>query len=52
MTSEHNPGEPDFGHDEAAEHNPGEPQFGTENEDEGGDAETAEDVAERAEGHS
>ena len=25
--SEHNPGEPDFGHDEDAQHNPGEPSF-------------------------
>jgi hypothetical protein len=24
---EHNPGEPDFGHDPADEHNPGEPTF-------------------------
>jgi hypothetical protein len=26
--SEHNPGEPDLGHDDDAEHNPGEPEFG------------------------
>jgi hypothetical protein len=24
---EHNPGEPDFGHDQTDEHNPGEPKF-------------------------
>ncbi len=27
MTPEHNPGEPDLGHDDDAEHNPGEPVF-------------------------
>jgi hypothetical protein len=33
MTTEHNPGEPEFGdHDEDAPHNPGEPKFDPDEE--------------------
>ena len=46
---EHNPGEPDFGHEEGAEHNPGEPKFPEDASDEPSDAGEAADIAE---GHS
>ena len=53
----HNPGEPTFGDGHGGEHNPGEPEFGeqglgdaeVETDDEHG---IADQVADRAEGHS
>jgi hypothetical protein len=43
--TEHNPGEPDFGHDDDAQHNPGEPKFG-EGESGGGGSDGGEERAE------
>jgi hypothetical protein len=44
----HNPGEPEFGDGHGGEHNPGEPDFG----DDVAAENAADEVAERAEGHS
>lgn len=44
MPAEHNPGEPDFGHEEDAEHNPGEPTFGDEEAPSGEADQAADDV--------
>ncbi len=50
----HNPGEPQFGDGHGGEHNPGEFEFGESDDAEGSGGEhgAADDVADRAEGHS
>ncbi len=48
----HNPGEPTFGEGHGGEHNPGEPEFGEQELDRDDEHGMADEVADRAEGHS